>query len=77
MRSKKSRDWPKRHLLTMQKKLHSLTERFGKRLTYGWKEVELHLGMFIAQQVVWTSLLKRNTLNDLTRRWNVGQKKLS
>jgi len=45
---------------------------------YLWRKVaELHLGMFIAQQLVWTSLLKRNTWNDLTRQWNVGQKKLS
>jgi len=61
----------------MQKKFRSLTQRFRKGLTYEWKVVELHLGMFIAQQLVWTSLLKRNTWNDLTRQWNVGQKKLS
>jgi len=49
VRSNKSRDWPKPHLLTMHKKFRSLTQRFRKRLIYGWKVVELHLGMFIAE----------------------------
>jgi len=44
----------------------------------GWMElVELHLGMFIAQQVVCSSLLESNVSNNLTRQWIIGQTKLS
>ena len=44
----------------------------------GWMElVELHLGMFIAESLVCSFLLKKNTGNDLRRKRNVSQKKLS
>jgi len=33
--------------------------------------------MFIAQQVVCSSLLESNASNDLTRQWIIGQTKLS
>jgi hypothetical protein len=51
-----------------------LTESFWKRLIYAWKVVELDLGMFIAQQLVCSSLLKMNTWNAPRRQQNVTRK---
>jgi hypothetical protein len=51
----------------IHKQFSTLTERFQKRHIYGWKVVELELGMFIAPQLVWSSSLKMNTWNGLTR----------
>jgi hypothetical protein len=55
-------------------KFSRLTESFWKRLIYAWKVVELELGMFIAQQLVCSSLLKMNTWNAPRRQQNVTRK---